>query len=161
MWLPVLHTYWRNESARNITMGKYSNLRLMAGGSGSKVRTESSARTPVTGIPWPAPYGGVNGSNPWMTAAQAVPEGCIDAGNCPLFAMGATCYYFLQGLADLGVTTPIGIADTAIGGQRIEEFMINSTMSKCTNTGTGVWDAELTGQQVVPFMDMTLKGWVW
>ena len=161
MWLPVLHTYWRNETARNITAGKYSNLRLMAGGSGTKVRAESSARTPATGIPWPAPYGGVNGSTPWMTAAQGAPDGCVDAGNCPFFDVGATCWYFAQGLADLGVTTPIGIADTAIGGQRIEEFIINASTSTCADIGTGVWNAQLTGQQVVPFMDMTLKGWVW
>jgi len=96
-----------------------------------------------------------------MTASQAVPDGCVDAGNCPLFAIGGTCWYFAQGLADLGVSTPIGIADTAIGGQRIEEFMINSTMGTCSQVGTGVWNAQLTGQQVVPFMDMTLKGWVW
>ena len=161
MWLPVLHTYWRNETARNISLGKYANLRLMAGGSGSKVRDASGAKEPATGIPWPAPYGGLNGSNPWMTAAQAAPDGCIDAGTCPLFAMGGTCWYFAQGLADLGVTTPIGIADTAIGGQRIEEFVLNSTVSRCTSVGTGPWDGQLTGQQVVPFMDMTVKGWVW
>jgi len=58
-----------------------------------------------------------------MTTAQAAPEGCVDAGNCPLFDVGASCWYFAQGLADLGVTIPIGIVDTAIGGQRIEEFM--------------------------------------
>jgi len=161
MWLPVLHTYWRNETARNISLGTYANLRLMAGASGYKVRPTSQAREPATGIPWPAPYGGVNGSNPWLTAAQAAPEGCIDAGSCPLFNMGATCWYFAQGLADLGVTTPIGIADTAIGGQRIEEFMVNSTANACAMIGTGVWTGQLTGQQVVPFMDMTLKGFVW
>lgn len=128
MWLPVLHTYDRNATALNITAGGYSNIRLMAGGSGSDVRPTSNARTPPTGIPWPAPYGGVNGSNSWRTAAQAVPDGCIDAGNCPLFDIGGTCWYFAQGLADLGVTIPIGIADTAIGGQRIEEvsFLFSS-----------------------------------
>jgi hypothetical protein len=161
VWLPVLHTYWRNETARNITLGKYSNLRLMAGGSGSTVRKASAAKEPATGIPWPAPYGGVNGTNTWMTAAQAAPDGCVDAGTCPLFAMGGTCWYFAQGLADLGVTTPIGIADTAIGGQRIEEFILNRSTSVCGSIGTGVWNGQLTGQQVVPFMDMTLKGWVW
>ena len=161
MWLPVLHTYWRNETARNISLGKYTNIRMMAGGSGSKVRNADNAETLPMGIPWPAPYGGVNGSNTWLTAAQAAPAGCIDAGNCPFFDVGATCWYFAQGLADLGVSVPIGIADTAIGGQRIEEFIINSTTSTCAEVGTGVWNGELTGQQVVPFMDMTLKGWVW
>ena len=162
MWLPVLHTYWRNETARNVSeLGKYSNLRLMAGGSGTKVRDARAAKVNETFVPWPMPYGSVNGSNAWMTAAQAAPEGCVEAGSCPLFDMGATCWYFAQGLADLGITTPIGIADTAIGGQRIEEFIINSTSAACSDMGTGVWNAQLTGQQVVPFMDMTIKGWVW
>ena len=35
--------------------------------------------------------------------------------------------YFAQGLAERGITHPIGIADTAIGGQRIEEFMNNGS----------------------------------
>jgi len=35
--------------------------------------------------------------------------------------MGAACWYFGQRLAELGVTVPIGLSDTAIGGQRIEE----------------------------------------
>lgn len=122
MWLPVLHTYWRNETARNISEnGKYGNIRVMAGGSGTSVRGSGNATGP--GGIWPPPYGGVNGSNPWMTTAQAAPEGCVDAGNCPLFDVGASCWYFVQGLAELGVTIPIGIVDTAIGGQRIEEFM--------------------------------------
>ena len=126
------------------------------------MRDTSTADAPPTGVPWPAPYGGVNGTNPWMTAAQAAPDGCVDAGTCPLFAVGATCWYFAQGLADLGVTTPIGIADTAIGGQRIEEFMINSTISdECADVGTGVWNGQLLGQQVVPFQDMSLFGFVW
>ena len=92
MWLPVLHTYQRNETARNITAGKYGNLRLMAGGSGTTVRGTSKARTPAEGIPWPLPYGGVNGSNTWLTAAQAVPDGCIETGTCPLFDIGGTCW---------------------------------------------------------------------
>ena len=162
MWLPVLHTYQRNETAGNISAGKYSSIRLMAGISGTTVRGGSS------GV-WPAPYGGVNGSNAWRTAAQAAPEGCVEAGSCPLFSMGAACWYFAQGLVDLGVSTPIGIVDTAIGGQHIEEFMINHTIALCTDTAANVtghdfgpWgNAQVFGSQVVPFVDMTIKGFVW
>jgi hypothetical protein len=169
MWLPVLHTYWRNETARNISMGRYAGIRLMAGGSGSTVRATSGARTPTTGVPWPAPYGGVNGSNAWMTAAQAAPDGCVDAGTCPVFDIGGACWYFAQALADLGVSTPIAVADTAIGGQHIEEFMINSTISNCNMTARdvmghdfGPWgNSQVYGSQVIPFLDMTIKGIVW
>jgi hypothetical protein len=31
--------------------------------------------------------------------------------------MGAACWYFAQRLSELGVSHPIGIANTAIGGQ--------------------------------------------
>ena len=173
MWLPVQHTYQRNETARNISAGKYSNIRMMAGSSGIFVRgevlqaTEGGADT----VPWPPAYGNAatNGSNPWLTAAQAAPEGCADDGTCPFFAVGASCWYFAQGLADLGITTPIGIADSAIGGQHIEEFMINHTISTCTETAQdimghdfGPWgNSQQYGLQVVPFVDMTVKGFLW
>lgn len=153
MWLPVIHTFDRNMSAANISQGKYSNLRMMAGTSASIPRSS-----------WPPKYGGAGGSNAWMTAQQAAPAGCIDNQSCPLFNVGATCYYFAQGLADMGVTTPIAVIDTAIGGQRIEEFMVNSTVNVCSDRlaeNLPWWNAELYGQQVVPFVDMTIAGWLW
>lgn len=152
-WLPVIHTFSRNDTANNITVGKYSNIRLMAGASAS-----------VPYAKWPPSYGGSTGSNPWMTAEQAVPADCVTKQNCPLFQLGGTCWYFVQGLADAGVTTPIGILDTAIGGQRIEEYMNNHTINQCTQRlGENIpwWDSQLFGQQILPFVDMTIKGWVW
>ena len=81
-------------------------------------------------------YGGANGTNPWMTAAQAVATGSStgggQGGTYPLFSMGAACWYFAQRLSELGVNVPIGIANTAIGGQRIEEYASNATISKCS-----------------------------
>jgi hypothetical protein len=134
VWLPVLHTYERNYTARNISQGRYGNIRLMAGTSGNWPRGDPEKPTCNDPSVWPCPYGGTNGSNAWLTAAQAAPDGCADAGTCPLFAMGGACYYFAQALVDGGVTTPIGIADAAIGGQHIEEFMQNHTISRCTET---------------------------
>ena len=55
-------------------------------------------------------------------AAVSVGESTKTGGTYPLFAMGATCWYFAARLSELGVTTPIGIANTAIGGQQIEEY---------------------------------------
>ena len=137
---------------RAIQAGKYSNIRLMAGSSGNK--PDGS---------WPPKYGGVGGSNPWMTAQQAVADGTWDKPTFSLFQIGGTCWYFAQALADLGVTTPIGITDTAIGGQRIEEFMNNASIGVCSErAGENIpwWDGELFGQQILPFVDMTVKGWV-
>jgi hypothetical protein len=67
------------------------------------------------------------------------------------------------------VTTPIGLADTAIGGQRIEEFMNNATYTgamSCPNDIGGTeykdsWNGQLFAKQVMPFVDMTVKGTVW
>ena len=165
----MLHTYQRNESARNISQGYYSNIRMMAGTSGNWPRGDPSKPTCSDPSVWPCPYGGTNGSNAWVTAAQAAPEGCVDSGNCPLFDMGGACYYFAQALAEGGVTIPIGIADAAIGGQHIEEFMQNHTISRCSATAASVmghdfgpWgNAEVFGSNIVPFVDLTVKGFVW
>ena len=99
------------------------------GGAKGNAELESSA-APAHGVWNPAGYGGVNGSNAWMTATQAIATGDSDGlagGTFPLFQMGAACWYFAQRLSELGVTHPIGIANTAIGGQRIEECLVCST----------------------------------
>ena len=113
----VSHTYHRNESARNISQGQYSNLRIMGG---------NDVNQPYAS--WPPAYGaGAKASNPWMTAAQSVPEGCIDKQNCPLFQTSGACWYALQALAEQGVSVPMGLVALTLGGQRIEEFMSNVT----------------------------------
>ena len=62
---------------------------------------------------------------------------------------------------------PIGIVDTAIGGQRIEEFMPNGTdagihlCSQRTGENLPQWDGPLYGKQVLPYIDMTVKGFLW
>ena len=47
--------------------------------------------------------------------------------------VGATCWYTAEALSEGGVAVPIGIIDTAIGGQRIEEYMTNSSQQLCNN----------------------------
>jgi hypothetical protein len=135
----------------------------MAGNSGTN--PSYAKATKGSQGPWNAPYGSKNGSNPWMTAEQAIASGSssgLGGGDYPLFQMGAACWYFAQQLSELGVDVPIGIANTAIGGQRIEEYMNNATIGRCANrSGEGPYDATLFGQQVLPFVDMTVKGFVW
>lgn len=156
-WLPVDHSFSRNDTVAAIKAGKYNNIHLMAGGSGNN---------PSTFHPGGEGYGRKNGSNPWMTAAQAIATGssASSGGSYPLFKLGAACWYFGQRLSELGVDVPIGLADTAIGGQRIEEYMNNATINRCQNRSSENipwWDGELWAQQVIPFVDMTVKGWVW
>jgi len=157
MWLPLLNTFSRNDTVQAIRDGKYHNIRIMAG---------HSNNNPYQGAPNPDPtvwnpgYGAADGSNPWQTALQAVKQ-----KRPRLFLFGATCWYFAQKLVDLGVgDIPIGLANTAVGGQRIELFMDNATINRCSHrSGADVpyWDSVRFAQQVLPFVDMTLKGWIW
>ena len=161
MWLPMDHSLSRNETVADIKTGKYTNVRGMFG---------ASANPPDGG--WKSynvggkGYGREDGRSPWLTAEQAVATGSSarTGGSYPLFKMGAACWYFGQRLSELGVDVPIGLVDTAIGGQRIEEFMNNATINKCTNRlseNIKWWDSQLFATQVLPFVDMTVKGWVW
>ena len=104
MWLPLFNTFSRNETLRNITqVGKYRNIRIMAGNSGAQGSNYAGSQF-----------------NPWMTSLQAanVPS----KGNEPLlFQFGAACWYTAQKLSDLleasNQLVPLGLADTAIGGE--------------------------------------------
>ena len=158
----------------------------MAGGSGTSVYADKNGRVNTA-----ADYGDgtcaevpgrgnstlvkCSSSNPWMTtkAAVAVGSSAKNGGDYPLFTVGATCWYFAARLSELGVDTPIGIANTAIGGQRIEEYMVNTTESigkcsersgECSAPGPcagAAWDGRHFGDMVSPFLDMTVKGWAW
>ena len=120
----VSNTFGRNESALNYSAGA-QNIRIMGG---------QDTNEPYTA--WPPAYAvgyeGANGkavpaSNPWMTSAEAVPAGCIDKQNCPLFKNSGACWYALQNAVEAGVDVPLGLISLTLGGQRIEEFMSNVT----------------------------------
>jgi sialate O-acetylesterase len=163
MLLPVTFSFTRNETANNISANNaYSNLRVMAGSSGNypyKNWPPAYARA-VT-----QPDGKITAaSNPWMTAAQAAPAGCVETQKCPLFDIGAACWYAVQSLADMGVTVPIGVINTALGGQRIEEYMLNTTTEACTDLNSQTipwWNGQLFGTYIYMFTDMTVKGFMW
>ena len=82
---------------------------------------------------------------PWMTAAQAAitppTTGRGQPAVPPLYNFGAACWYFAQKLTDqleaAGKLVPIGVTDTAIGGQRIEEYMVNDTTLTACSDRTG------------------------
>ena len=116
-WLPTSSSFTINATIGNITSDtnpKYRNIRMMAGNSGD---------------------GNSIVSNPWMTALQAaslLPVGIHGSPYRKILDFGATCWYFAQKLTDELHTAgkevfPIGLTDTAIGGQRIEEYMVNDT----------------------------------
>ena len=113
----VSHTFSRNASALSYAQGAFNNVRIMGG---------NDVNQPYAS--WPPAYGDLpKGSNPWMTAAEAVPEGCIEKQNCPLFQTSGACFYALQNVAESGVSVPLGLVALTLGGQRIEEFMYNGS----------------------------------
>jgi Carbohydrate esterase, sialic acid-specific acetylesterase len=165
MWLPLKFTFHKNLTAKALLQGQYSNIRLMVG---------SAANVPYGKGTWsPGTYGAKGGTNPWMLAKDAINADALDQS--PLFNVGATCWYFAQKLTDLmadaNAIIPIGFANTAIGGQRIQEFLNNATIEQCHNRSspgpqditkqTLWWEGQLLATQVFPFADMTLKGWIW
>ena len=171
-------TYSRNYTVANITAGKYSNIRLMAG--------DSQIQATLCG--W---AGGGDGSGSeglgattdhttkcgWQTAAAAATDGvCTGMSHflpngsqpqtCSLERFSAACYYFAEELTKkmeaAGETPPvIGLVSTAIGGSMIEEWLPNSTSAQCTGRSVAAHDETLWTQNVVPFLPMTVKGWLW
>jgi hypothetical protein len=153
MWLPLKYSYSRNKSVAAIAKGDYDNIRLMAGDS-----QHSNAF-------------------PWMTTKQAIANGNESSPEYTLFDFSAACYYFAEGLTDLmksdethrdknstvgaeGAVVPLGLINTAIGGSMIEEWTLNGTTDTCTNTSRGAHDQTLYDKNVLPYLSMTVKGFL-
>jgi hypothetical protein len=161
----VSHTFGRNESALNYSPGT-QNIRIMGG---QDTSYPYNLWPPAYAVGYTDASGkAVPASNPWMTAAEAVPEGCIDKQNCPLFGNSGACWYALQNAVEAGVDVPLGLISLTLGGQRIEEFMSNVTDSSgpyvCANLNSQNipwWNGQLFGTYVNMFTDMSIKGWLW
>jgi hypothetical protein len=65
----MFHTFSRNYTVANISAGKYSNIRLMAGNSQGA-----------------AAY-------PWMTAAQSIADGNMTVPDYSLFQFSGACWW--------------------------------------------------------------------
>ena len=87
MWLPMSFTYSRNYTVANITAGKYSNIRLMAGDS-------QHGRA----YPWKTAKDATICHNGTKTPS-GVPDGRVipcDYNGPPLFRFSAACWYFAE-----------------------------------------------------------------
>jgi hypothetical protein len=107
--------------------------------------------------------GNMNIENVWSTAADAV-----DKGNFEKFS--ATCWYFAERLTDelraqSDTPPPIGLVHTAWGGSVIEDWVDLNTLAKCDNIcyEQHTWEIHETlfRSNIMPFVNMTIKGWVW
>eukprot|EP00040_Diaphanoeca_grandis_P042178 m.264329 g.264329 ORF g.264329 m.264329 type:complete len:830 (+) comp55607_c0_seq1:15-2504(+) len=157
MALPILHTFSRNISRDAILSGKYSNIRI----SGVK--------------------GNMNPTQPWTTLINAVTnvsQADVDSwygyksssgpsynseSTSRFFQFSATCYYFAESLTQkLGdAAPPIGLIHTAFGGSMIEEWIDEPTINQCAGTSPSYQPFSLYEQNVLPYVDTTVKGWLW
>ena len=179
MWLPLGNTLTRNATVAALARGNFSNIRLMAGDS----------QIQATSCGWAGGDGDVSeglllGATTdhttkcgWQTAAAAATDGvCTGMSHfltnrsqpqtCSLERFSAACYYFAEELTKkmvaAGETPPvIGLVSTAVGGSMIEEWLPNSTSAECTGRSVAAHDETLWTQNVVPFLPMTVKGFLW
>lgn len=63
---------------------------------------------------------------------------------------------------DSSVTVPpIGLISTAIGGSMIEEWLPNATLDLCKNLSRSTSNEILYDSKVLPYLHMSIKGWLW
>ena len=101
----------------------------------------------------------------WSTASAA----CTDALCEDLFKFSSTCWYFGESLAEkLGAGAeeappPIGLINTAWGGSMIEEWTTEAVTATCQGmkSPTPGFTQGFYDTRVTPYLDMTVKGWVW
>jgi len=106
--------------------------------------------------------------HPWRTLkdASSLPSDNVDAWD----QFSAVCFHFGEALTEqfvgAGKTPPtLGLVAMAIGGSVIEEWMSNEAQEACfgyqgSANGGGLnhllWDVNVS-----PFLDMTVKGWLY
>ena len=138
MALPLEFTLSRNASLAAIAEGKYSNIRIQQ------------------------LSGNMNPDTPWTPIAQAA----ASPGSSVFLSFSGTCYYFGESLTDaLGAAAPpLGLIHTAWGGSTIQNWIKNDTLNSgvCANHSSGQGnDGGWYETRVLPYSQMTLKGWIW
>lgn len=138
MALPLVHTMSRNISANAILSGKYTNIRIFQ------------------------IAGNMNPDMTWSTLLNALKSDAVQ-DNSLFMKFSSTCYYFGESLSDsMGSDAiPIGLIHVAFGGSTIEQWLDNSTISKCANATLSPSNGEWHETRVLPFTNMALKGFVW
>jgi hypothetical protein len=143
MALPLVHSYTRNASRDDILAGSYANMRIHG--------MESN----------------MNPFQPWQTLKQALAsDQGGDSDSSSLMKFSATCFYFGKSLTDefIGAGTPappIGLVHTAWGGSTIEQWLTNETIATCSGAPISGANQEWHDTRVLPYTDMSIKGWTW
>ena len=150
-WLQIQFTYANASVFAGVASGIYDNIRLASGDSQSQGL--SPAQPPV---------------HPWRTAqaAATLPSSSSDA----LAQFSAACWHFAEALTDrfaeAGKAPPtLGLVATAIGGSTIEEWIPVDVQESCYGAQASANGADLNhilwDVNVRPFLNMTVKGWLY
>ena len=134
MGVPLQYTFARNASAERVSHGGYGNIRYkrIGGNMGQELQ--------------------------WSKPSDALKSG-------EFMQYGATCYYFAESLVDhLGADAPpLGLVEISYSSSRIEDWMEDNDIAECSDTlpkvmngGKGLYQTD-----VVPLMQLSIKGWVW
>ena len=81
-------------------------------------------------------------------------------GELALDHFSSTCFYFGESLLEGGVNDrPLGLVHTAWGGSTIEQWLSNDTIATCTEASISKANQEWHDTRVLPYVDMSIKGW--
>jgi hypothetical protein len=171
MALATHYSFSRPVLEAAVRAGKYTNIRTFLYGGMSVDAATFHADAPK--------YATTDGAVPWnnMSYGVAAPSPPSKGGHAqlrPFEAFSATCTYFGVGLVDLGVETPIGLIQSAVGGMQIEAYLDNETLKTCANESGYAWNASNPSQNIgyaltsklfygmiTPFVNMSVEGWAW
>ena len=174
MELTMHYTFSRNLTTAAVAAGRYRNIRMMK----FDKNPMSSPTFVVNESRWGSAKESSRPGFVWVTAEEAASTpypmkkngwgGYNWAFNSTvLHQFSAMCFYFAQALTDElnasapGGAPPIGLIASAVGGTVIESWMPNSTLDECVHAARDPGNEELYNGMVSPFVNMTLKGFVW
>ena len=181
MWLPLWFTFERNETTRNVALGRYDNLRLWRGGLG-KLGPPTGGSGNWVAPAGPEPPGGDDGNdaltNQWRHPKDLLPPNFIRDGEPWLWEFPSTCFYAASYLTDMMVAAgmtppPMGLMTVPVGGTMLEEWSSPETQAKvknvtcmCTDSGCDsyqplgpncVGNSAMWYGNTQPFVNLTIK----
>jgi hypothetical protein len=175
MELGLQHTFERNDTIAAIASGKYSNVRIFLS---SDVRTPIESPVYVASTSYfPKQNYGEGLFWKWNKVADVINATIPEKS--PLMEFSAACWYFGKSLADImeeevdaeadkykgDGAVPLGMMGVSVGGTEIEQWVEKKSQANCQNIScmgaNCSTNAGLYNGMVAPYVNMTVKGWIW
>ena len=179
MALPMQYTYARNATIAKIQGGKLGDIRIFG------IKGNMNADQPWITLRDALKGNGdkPNGDGDDDGDDASTPASMPAYGSVPLDKFSSTCFYFGEALSEGlaaaaaataaaaapgsaangvgGTPAPIGLIHTAWGGSMIEEWLTNEEIAACKGAAITDNNGIFHDQNVLPFVDMSIKGWAW